>query len=107
MSDSPFLSEAFLEPYKTRKVKWGFPSGPNSLGEVTYRRTYARILEEGGQEEWWQNCRRWVSGTFDLLASHCHQYNLPFDLDVARRDAEEMYERGSPLSLLLLGEAYG
>ncbi len=95
MTDRPFLSEAFLEPYKTRKVKWGFPSGPNSLGEVTYRRTYARLLQDGsGQEVWWQNCKRWVTGTFELLRDHCLQYNLPFDYDVAEKDAQEMYERG-------------
>ena len=36
------LTEEFLAPYKTRPVDWGFPSGPNSLGEITYRRTYSR-----------------------------------------------------------------
>ena len=82
-----FLSETFLEQYKTKKVKWGFPSGPNSLGEITYRRTYSR---DG--EQWWQTVRRVVEGTYDILYNHCSRYNLPFDQGLSRYDAEQMYD---------------
>ena len=50
------LSDVFIEPYKTQEVPWG------PLGYVTFKRTYARRLEEfepgaSGTEEWWQTCR--------------------------------------------------
>ena len=58
------LSEAFIEPYKTREVPWG------PLGYVTFKRTYARRLSEfetgaEGTEEWWQTCRRVIDAMFD------------------------------------------
>ena len=59
------LSEAFIEPYKTREVPWG------PLGYVTFKRTYARRLSEfepdaTGTEEWWQTCRRVIDAMFDI-----------------------------------------
>lgn len=85
--DFDFLSDAFLDGYKDRKVNWGFASGPNSLGEITYRRTYSR---DG--EQWWQTVQRVVEGTYEVLYSHCGYYNIPFDISVARADAEKMYD---------------
>jgi adenosylcobalamin-dependent ribonucleoside-triphosphate reductase len=85
--DVDFLSEEFLGGYSEVEPKWGFASGPNSLGEITYRRTYSR---EG--EAWWQTVRRVVEGTYEILYSHCKYYNLPFDIITARRDAEAMFD---------------
>ena len=47
------LSEQFIKKYKTQDVPWG------PIGYVTFKRTYARRLnefEEGatGTKEWWQ-----------------------------------------------------
>lgn len=82
-----YLSDSFLDVYSKRVVEWGFPSGPNSLGEVTYRRTYAR---DG--EHWWQTVRRVVEGVYDIMHEHCERYNLPFDMGLARYDAQQMYD---------------
>lgn len=86
VKDFDFLSDEFLDQYRTQEPNWGFASGPNSLGEITYRRTYSR---DG--EDWWQTVQRVVEGTYEILYSHCKYYNLPFDVITARRDAEAMY----------------
>lgn len=85
--DVDFLSSEFLDGYAHQTPQWGFASGPNSLGEITYRRTYSR---DG--EEWYQTVQRVVEGTYEILYSHCKYYNLPFDIVTAKQDAETMYD---------------
>lgn len=82
------LGDGFVASYANRKVDWGFPSGPNSVGEMVFRRTYSR---DG--ERWHECVARVVEGTFDILQSHCKKYTLPFDLGRARDTAQEMFER--------------
>lgn len=82
------LRGEFVDSYKTKDVRWGFASGPNSIGEITYRRTYSR-----NGEQWYQTVERVVRGVYEILENHCRQYNLPFDHATAQRDAEEMYDR--------------
>lgn len=82
-----FLNDDFLSTYRDRKPEWGFKSGPNSLGEITYRRTYSR---DG--EEWWQTIQRVVEGTYEIMQNHCEHYNIPFDIELAKYDAEQMYD---------------
>ncbi len=36
------LTRDFLGLYSKKPVDWGFRSGPNSVGEITFRRTYSR-----------------------------------------------------------------
>lgn len=81
-----FLSESFLDGYKTKEVAWGFKSGPNSLGEITYRRTYSR---EG--EVWWETVKRVVEGVYTIMYNHCEKNGIPFDEDTATYDAQQMY----------------
>ncbi len=54
------LSKDFLAKYEGRQPKWGF----NGLGYITYKRTYARIVEGAGRtEEWWETverCTEWI-----------------------------------------------
>ena len=76
----------FVRPDKfTSPPKWGFSSGPNSLGELVYRRTYRR-----DDETWADTVSRCVNGTFDILQNHCSRYNLPFDIGHATKEANEM-----------------
>ena len=59
----PFkLSDEFLIPYKTQRPDFGF----NGLGELTYKRTYARILPDGTKEDWWQTIRRVIEGVYTM-----------------------------------------
>jgi ribonucleoside-triphosphate reductase len=85
------LSERFLEPYKSKDVPWG------PVGYVTYKRTYARRLDElnpdAGTEEWWQTCRRVIEGMFTMQKRHCVEAGLPWNDAKAQRTAKTAYER--------------
>ena len=54
------LSDKFLDQFRGRQPEWG------PLGYVTFKRTYARVLddEEGLErtEEYWETVRRVVEG---------------------------------------------
>ncbi len=88
------LSDSFIEPYQTREVPWGY----NGLGYVTYKRTYARRLDETepgaqGTEEWWQTCRRVIEGMFSIQKKHVQELGLDWNDAKAQRTAKEAYER--------------
>lgn len=79
----------FITPDQfTTAPRWGFSSGPNSLGELVYRRTYRR-----DDETWADTVTRCVNGTFEILHNHCTRYNLPFDMATAKQEALEMGQR--------------
>jgi len=78
------LTEAFLEPYRKRSVKWGF--GP--LSWVTFKRTYSR-----NGEQWGETCRRVIEGMFTVQKVHCFGNNLPWDDKKARALAHSAYDR--------------
>eukprot|EP01135_Chromosphaera_perkinsii_P002525 Nk52_evm41s224 gene=Nk52_evmTU41s224 len=85
----PLLSERFLKKYANKRAPFGF----NGLGEVVFRRTYSRVLEDGSNEEWWQTVQRVVEGTFNMQRQWCDERRLGFSRSVAVRRAEDMYER--------------
>jgi adenosylcobalamin-dependent ribonucleoside-triphosphate reductase len=82
-----FLDTSFLNEYVNKEPNWGFKSGPNSIGEITYRRTYSR---DG--EQWYQTVQRVVEGVYEILEKHCKNYNIPFDKELAGYDAQQMYD---------------
>ena len=61
------LSTAFVNQFADRKPPFGF----NGLGELVYRRTYARELENGRMEEWYQTVERVINGTFNMQKNIC------------------------------------
>ena len=81
------LSEDFLEAYKTTTPNWG------PVGYITYKRTYARTLEDGTSEEWWQTCRRVVEGTFNVQKIHCKRLGTAWEEPKAQKSAQDMYDR--------------
>ena len=81
------LSEEFLSNYKGKQPDWG------PVGYFTYKRTYARPLEEGGTEEYWLTCKRVVEGVYNIQKQHCKALTLPWDDRKAQTSAQEMYER--------------
>lgn len=83
------LSENFLSNYKDKQPNWGF----NNLGYLVYKRTYARQLEEGNTEEYWQTCRRVVEGVYTIQKEHCKTLSLPWDDRKAQSSAQEMFQR--------------
>ena len=86
------LSDVFIEPYKTQEVPWG------PLGYITFKRTYARRLNEfdpeaTGTEEWWQTCRRVIEGMFNMQKEHVIIFGLEWNDAKAQRTAKDAYDR--------------
>jgi adenosylcobalamin-dependent ribonucleoside-triphosphate reductase len=81
------LSSSFIEDYMGEQPKWG------PLGYFTFKRTYARPLEEGGTEEFWQTCKRVVEGVYNVQKLHCRSLRLPWNEPKAQKSAQEMFER--------------
>ena len=83
------LTDQFLSQYKGKQPDWGY----GALGYVTYKRTYARQLEDGSTEEFWQTCQRVVEGVMNIQKAHCERLNTPWDNYKAHKTAKEMYRR--------------
>ncbi|KAK8796720.1 hypothetical protein WA538_005914 [Blastocystis sp. DL] len=82
------LDESFLDKYKTLQPPFGYAP----LGELVYRRTYSRTLEDGSKEDWWQTVRRVVEGTYSLQKEHIQAFRLGWDDEHGQRSAQEMYD---------------
>ncbi|KNC83037.1 hypothetical protein SARC_04685 [Sphaeroforma arctica JP610] len=85
--DRPMLKAAFVKSYKDQKAPFGF----NGLGELVYRRTYARVKDDGFNEEWYETVERVVEGTFKLQKKWMTERRLGWQHPRGR--AEEMYKR--------------
>ena len=60
------LSSDFINQYKTKQPDWGF----NGLGYIVYKRTYARLKEDGNTEEWHETVARCVEGAQKIGAGY-------------------------------------
>lgn len=87
------LTDKFVAQYANRTPDWGYQSGPNSLGQLTYHRTYARLLPDGTKEQWHETVRRVVEGCYTLQQQHAQQRGIEFDTDRAQRSMQQMYDR--------------
>ena len=68
------LSNEFLEKYKNKQPKWGF----NGLGYIVYKRTYARLKEDGNTEEWHETVARCVEGAQKIGAGYTRKKQKEF-----------------------------
>lgn len=94
MSISFHLTEEFVDAYKDKKVPWGYTDAAgNSVGEITFLRTYSRIKNDGTKERWWEVCRRVVEGMYSLQKDHCKTNRLPWNDNKAQRSAQDAYDR--------------
>jgi len=81
MTDLNILSESFLSKYKNKQPNWGF----NGLGYIVYKRTYARLKEDGNTEEWWETVARCINGAQKIGAQYSQEeaeriYDYVFNL---------------------------
>ena len=60
------LSKEFVNKYKNKQPNWGF----NGLGYIVYKRTYARIKEDGISEEWHETVERCINGAQKIGAGY-------------------------------------
>jgi adenosylcobalamin-dependent ribonucleoside-triphosphate reductase len=79
--DAGFLSDAKFVDSKS-------PFGFNGLGELVYRRTYARE-----NEQWIDTCARVVTGAMDMLSEHVSKSCELASPEFQQKAAQEMFER--------------
>jgi hypothetical protein len=82
------LDEDFISKFKGKQPEFG------PLGYITYKRTYARIIEEyGRKEDFWETIRRVVEGCYSIQKEHCIKLSLPWSDEKAQRSAQRMFEK--------------
>ncbi len=88
------LAEDFLKDYRSKKVPWGYKDAAgNSVGEITFLRTYSRLKEDGTKETWVDVCQRVIEGMYSLQKDHCKTNRLPWNDSRAQASAKEAFDR--------------
>jgi ribonucleoside-triphosphate reductase len=88
------LSADFVDSYRRRKPPFGFrDAGGNSLGEITFLRTYSRLKQDGFKETWVDVCERVVNGMFSIQKDHCKSNRLPWHDNKAQHSAQDAFDR--------------
>ena len=88
------LSEDFVNKYNNAPAPFGFSdAGSNSLGEITFIRTYSRMKEDGTKERWHEVCRRVIEGMYSVQKNHAKDNRLPWNDNKAQKSAQEAFQR--------------
>ena len=88
------LTEEFVSSYKDKKAPFGYrDAGGNSVGEITFLRTYSRKKEDGTKETWAEVCERVTNGTYSLQKDYAKSQRLPWNDSKAQSSAKEFYDR--------------
>ena len=88
------LTDDFVAQYEGRPVPWGYTdAGKNSIGEITFMRTYSRLKEDGSKETWVDVCRRVIEGMYSIQKDHCWDNRLPWNGVQAQNSAQEAFDR--------------
>ncbi len=88
------LTNDFVEAYKTKQVPWGYKDvAGNSVGEITFLRTYSRLKADGTKETWVDVCERVINGMYSLQKDHCKTNRLPWNDAKAQASAKEAFDR--------------
>jgi ribonucleoside-triphosphate reductase len=88
------LPDEFVNEYKTKESPFGFvDAGNNSLGEITFIRTYSRMKEDGTKERWYEVCRRVIEGMYSVQKNHAKENRLPWNDYKAQKSAQEAFDR--------------
>jgi hypothetical protein len=88
------LAEEFIAGYKDRKPPFGYTDAAgNSVGEITFLRTYSRLKEDGTKETWSNVCERVINGMYSLQKDWAKQNRLPWSDAKAAASAKEAFDR--------------
>ncbi len=97
MSTSIFsfrLSDDFVSTYRGQKAPFGYADAAgNSVGEITFLRTYSRLKEDGTKETWVDVCERVINGMYSLQKDHCKANRLPWNDAKGQASAKEAFDR--------------
>ena len=88
------LNDEFVAGYRDKKAPFGYrDAGGNSVGEITFLRTYSRLKEDGTKETWVDVCERVINGMYSLQKDHCKTNRLPWNDIKAQTSAKEAFDR--------------
>jgi adenosylcobalamin-dependent ribonucleoside-triphosphate reductase len=88
------LATEFTDSYKEKKAPFGYQDAAgNSVGEITFLRTYSRLKEDGTKETWAEVCERVINGMYSLQKDHAKLNRLPWSDAKAAASAKEAYDR--------------
>jgi ribonucleoside-triphosphate reductase (thioredoxin) len=88
------LSDDFVQGYRGKKAPFGYSdSAGNSVGEITFLRTYSRKKEDGTKETWADVCERVINGMYSVQKDHCKGQRLPWNDSKAQASAKEAFDR--------------
>ena len=88
------LTEDFVNKYSTLPAPFGYQdAGSNSLGEITFIRTYSRVKEDGTKERWHEVCKRVIEGMYSVQKNHAKENRLPWNDNKAQKSAQEAFQR--------------
>ena len=88
------LSDDFIASYKEKKAPFGYTDAAgNSVGEITFLRTYSRLKEDGTKETWVNVCERVINGMYSIQKDHCKSQRLPWNDAKAQASAKEAFDR--------------
>jgi len=90
------ISEKFASKYANKNPNWGF----NGLGYIVYKRTYARLKDDGLTEEWHETIRRCINGSQKIGANYTQEeaeqlFDLIFNLK-CNFAGRMLWQLGSP-----------
>lgn len=97
-TDNTYLSftlrEDFLAPYRAMQAPFGYrDAAGNSVGEITFLRTYSRLKADGTKETWVDVCARVINGMYSLQKDHAKINRLPWSDTKAAASAKEAFDR--------------
>ena len=88
------LSDDFVSLYRDKKAPFGYKDAAgNSVGEITFLRTYSRKKSDGTKETWVDVCERVINGMYSLQKDHCKKNRLPWNGVKAQASAKEAFDR--------------
>jgi ribonucleotide reductase alpha subunit len=88
------INDEFVAGYRDRQAPFGYrDAGGNSVGEITFLRTYSRLKEDGTKETWTDVCERVINGMYSLQKDHCKANRLPWNDQRAQTSAKEAFDR--------------
>jgi adenosylcobalamin-dependent ribonucleoside-triphosphate reductase len=88
------LSDDFVSSYNDKTAPFGYrDAAGNSVGEITFLRTYSRKKADGTKETWVDVCERVINGMYSLQKDHCKKNRLPWNGVKAQASAKEAFDR--------------
>jgi len=88
------ITDEFVNEYRSKESPFGYRDvAGNSVGEITFLRTYSRMKQDGTKETWVDVCERVVNGMYSLQKDHCKKNRLPWNDAKAQASAKEAFHR--------------